>query len=107
MIVIGYHLSHAKILQIFRDGRAWLTIAERLVIIPLAGLAVGLLLHMDPTALVACIVALCAPTAAVCTMFSVIYGQDSELSVSLVSLSTLLSIITMPLIIVLTQMLCA
>ena len=77
------------------------------MIIPLAGLAVGLLLHMDPTALVACIVALCAPTAAVCTMFSVIYGQDSELSVSLVSLSTLLSIITMPLIIVLTQMLCA
>ncbi len=107
MIVIGYHLSHAKILQVFRDWRAWLTIAERLVIIPLAGLAVGLLLHMDPTALVACIVALCAPTAAVCTMFSVIYGQDSELSVSLVSLSTLLSILTMPVMIVLTQTLLA
>ena len=52
-------------------------------------------------------VALCAPTAAVCTMFSVIYAQDSELSVSLVSMSTLLSILTMPLIIVLTQTLLA
>ena len=73
----------------------------------LIGLALGLAMHMDPTALVSCMVALCAPTAAVCTMFSVIYAQDSELSVSLVSMSTLLSILTMPLIIVLTQTLLA
>ena len=43
-------------------------------------------------------VALCAPVAAICTMFSVIYGQDSELSVALYPLSTLLSILTMPVI---------
>lgn len=103
MVVIGYHLSHAKLRSIFDDFRSWLAMAERLIIIPLIGLGVGLLMGMDATALVACMVALCAPTAAVCTMFSVIYAQDSELSVSLVSMSTLLSIITMPLIIVLTQ----
>lgn len=103
MVVIGYHLSHAKLASIFRDFRSWLAMAERLIIIPVIGLAVGLLMGMDPTAFVACMVALCAPTAAVCTMFSVIYAQDSELSVSLVSMSTLLSIVTMPLIIVLAQ----
>ncbi len=107
MVVIGYHLSHAKLRTIFRDWRAWLSIAERLIIIPLIGLAMGLLLHMDPTALTACMIALCAPAAALCTMFSVIYGQDAELSVGLVSMSTLLSILTMPLIIVLTQTLVA
>lgn len=107
MVVIGYHLSHAKLRIIFRDFRSWLAMAERLLIIPLIGLALGLAMHMDPTALVSCMVALCAPTAAVCTMFSVIYAQDSELSVSLVSMSTLLSILTMPLIIVLTQTLLA
>ncbi len=107
MVVIGYHLSHAKLRAIFRDFRSWLAMAERLLIIPLIGLALGLVMHMDPTALVACMVALCAPTAAACTMFSVIYAQDSELSVSLVSMSTLLSILTMPLIIVLTQTLLA
>ena len=104
MIVIGYHLSHAKLRTIFRDVRSWLAMAERLIIIPLIGLGFGLLIGMDPTALIACMIALCAPTAAVCTMFSVIYAQDSELSVSLVSTSTLFSILTMPLIIVLTQM---
>ena len=107
MVVIGYHLSHAKLSIIFRDFRAWLTTAERLIIIPLIGLALGIAFGMDATALTACMVALCAPTAALCTMFSVIYGQDSELSVSLVSCTTLLSIITMPLIIVLTQTLVA
>ena len=107
MIVIGYHLSHAKLRVIFRDWRAWLSIAERLIIIPLIGLVIGLLMHMDPIAFTSCMITLCAPTAALCTMFSVIYGQDSELSVSLVSMSTLLSIITMPLIIVLTQTLIA
>ena len=56
---------------------------------------------MDPSALTACMIALCAPVAALCTMLSVSYGQDSELSVSLVSMSTLLSIATMPPIIVL------
>ena len=50
-------------------------------------------------------VALCAPVAAICTMFSVIYGQDSELSVALVSLSTLLSVFSLPVIIVLSQLL--
>lgn len=107
MLVIGYHLSHAKLSIIFRDFRAWLTIAERLIIIPLIGLALGMVSGMDATALIACMVALCAPTAAMCTMFSVIYGQDSELSVGLVSCTTLFSIITMPLIIVLTQTLLA
>lgn len=103
MVVIGYHLSHANLRAILRDVRAWLSMAERLIIIPLAGLAFGLLIGMNTTALCACMIALCTPTAAMCTMFSVIYGQDSELSVGLVSFSTVLSILTMPLIIVLTQ----
>ena len=103
MLVIGYHLSHAKLAVVFRDFRSWLCMAERLIILPLIGLCIGLVMHMDPTAFVSCMIALSAPTAAMCTMFSVIYGQDSELSVSLVSMSTLLSILTMPVMIVLAQ----
>ena len=103
MIVIGYHLAHAKISVIFRDFRAWLAMAERLLIIPLIGLVLGVLSGMDAVALTACMVALSAPTAAITTMFSVSYGQDAELSVALVSVSTLLSILTMPVMIVLTQ----
>lgn len=103
MVIIGYHLSHAHIGPILKDLRTWLAIAERLVVVPLLGLVLGLVFHMDATALLACMIVLCPPTAAMCTMFAVNFKQDAELSVSLVSLSTLLSIFTMPLIIVLTR----
>ena len=103
MVIIGYHLSRAKLAPVLRDGRTWLAAAERLIVVPLAALALGLLCGMDGTALLAAMVALCPPTAAICTMFAARCQQDTALSVSLVSLSTLLSIFTMPLLIVLTQ----
>ncbi len=103
MIIIGYHLSHARITPILKNLRTWLVMAERLLIIPVIGLFLGLAAKMDATTLLACIIALCPPTAAICTMFAVSFKQDAALSVSLVSLSTLLSILTMPCIILLTQ----
>ena len=103
MVIIGYHLSRAKLAPVLRDGSTWLAAAERLIVVPLAALALGLLCGMDGTALLAAMVALCPPTAAICTMFAARCQQDTALSVSLVSLSTLLSIFTMPLLIVLTQ----
>ena len=103
MVIIGYHLSRARIAPVLRDGRTWLAAAERLLAVPLAGLALGLACRMDSAALLAAMVALCPPTAAMCTMFAARYRQDTALSVSLVSLSTLLSIFTMPLLIVLAQ----
>lgn len=103
MLIIGFHLSHAKIGPILKNYRTWLASAERLLILPLLGVAIGLLLNMDATPLLACTVSLCTPTAAMCTMFAVTYKQDTELSVSIVSLNTLLSLISMPVIIVLTQ----
>ena len=103
MIIIGYHLSRARIAPILKSLRTWLVMAERLLIIPLIGLLLGLAVKMDATTLLACMIALCPPTAAICTMFAVRFEQDAALSVSLVSLSTLLSIFTMPCIILLTQ----
>lgn len=106
MVIIGYHLSRASILPILKDARTWITIGERLIVVPLIALGVGLLSGMNSFVLLACMVVTCPPTAANCTMFAASYKQDAELSVSLVSLSTLLSILTMPVIIVFTQFLC-
>lgn len=106
MVIIGFHLSRASLLPIMKDVRTWITIGERLIVVPLIALGMGLLSGMDSFVLLACMVVACPPTAANCTMFAASYKQDAELSVSLVSLSTLLSIFTMPVIIVITQMLC-
>lgn len=106
MVIIGYHLSRASILPILKEVRTWITLVERLIVVPLIGLALGLLFHMDSFVLLACMVVTCPPIAAITTMFAANYKQDAGLSVSLVSLSTLLSIFTMPVMIVLTQIVC-
>lgn len=106
MIVIGYHLAGTKLLGIFRDGKALFATFLRLVVAPL--LLVVLLWvcggrEWNRTLLVATVIAASAPTAAITTMFAVQYKRDVPLSVEIVSLSTLLSALTMPLVVALAE----
>ena len=108
MIIIGYYLSKSKIITAVTDKRIWLPIISRLVISPAVCLLILFILQQTPLAIenkiaVSCIVAASAPCAAVTTVFSAKWGRDTALSVKLVSLSTLLSIITMPLYVALAQ----
>ena len=68
---------------------------------PLPMLIVGLLYlcGMRGALLTACVIAASAPAAAATTMFATRYGQDARLSVNLVALSTLCSMLTMPLVV--------
>jgi predicted Na+-dependent transporter len=65
---------------------------------PLAALLVLRLLNVDSTLAISLILAVCAPVGATATMFSEKFSGDTELSVELVSISTLFSMLTMPLI---------
>ena len=53
--------------------------------------------------LAACIVDIAAPVAAATTMFSTLFRQDSETAANLVSISTLLSVLTLPIMVALAQ----
>lgn len=108
MFIIGYHLSKAKIVSAITDKRIWVSIVLRLVGAPLASIILLYLLKFTPLAIentlvVSCIIAASAPCAALTTIFSEKYGKDTTLSVRLVSVSTLLSIFTMPLFVALAQ----
>ena len=96
MFIIGYYLADADLLQAFRDKRMYLCVAMRLLVYPLLMLAFLSCLPIDPTVAVSMIIASSAPVAAMTTMFSAKYGGDTDLSVKLVTVSTLLSIITIP-----------
>ena len=103
MLIIGYYLAHTKILEALRDRGSYLAIALRLVVLPLVALFGMMLCGLRGPVLVACAIAVSAPVASATTMFSAKFGQDTLLSVNLVSLSTLFSIVTMPLIVGLAQ----
>jgi hypothetical protein len=103
MLIIGFYLSQANLKKAFTDLGAYLAMGLRLVVIPLAATFVMSLFKVDQTIMITCVIASSAPTAATTTMFAAKFGRDVELSVSVVAATTLLSIITMPLVVALAQ----
>lgn len=105
MFMVGYYLGKADLLAAFKDKWSYLCIALRLLVFPLASLALMYACGVRGNVLIVSVLGASAPVGATATIFSAKYGRDTELSVRLVSLSTILSLITMPLIVGLTQML--
>lgn len=103
MLIIGYYLSKADLKKAFTDLWAYISMALRLVVLPLASLFALLLCGIKGTLLVSLVISVSAPVAAITTMMSAKYSHDTELSVSLVASTTLLSMGTMPLIVGLAQ----
>lgn len=98
MVVIGYYLAGAKLGPVLRTPPAYLAGAIRLVVYPLALTAVlyPFRAHLDRTMMLALVTAASAPVAAMVSMFASMFDRDVDMSVGLVSGTTLLSIVTMP-----------
>lgn len=103
MLIIGFYLADTDLKAALRDWRSYAAIGLRLLVVPLAALGILYLCGVRGTLLVSMIIAASAPVAASTTMFATKYDCDTGLSVNLVSLSTLLSLATMPLIVALAQ----
>ena len=99
MLIIGFYLSRAKLKDAFSDVGTYIAMSLRLVIIPVIVTFIMALLKLDKTMMIAFVIACSAPTAASTTMFAAKFNRDVELSVGVVAASTILSIITMPLIV--------
>ncbi len=97
MIIIGYHLANAGFK--IKGVSAYLSIFFRLIVSPLLMLGGLYLCGIRGTILVACVIAAAAPYAAATTMFSQRFGADTPLSAACVSVTTVLSVITMPVIV--------
>lgn len=107
MLVIGYHLMHADLRRVLKDKDAYIAMALRLIILPLAVMGVMIALKLDATITTATVIAVSSPVAAFTTMMATKYGRDTELSAGIVSASALFSLLTMPLVVGLTQYLVA
>ena len=105
MLMVGYYLGKADLFAAFRDGWAYVCMSLRLLAFPLITLGVLYVCGVRGNVLTVSVIGACAPVGATTTIFSAKFGHDTELSVRLVALSTLLSMATMPLIVGLTQML--
>ena len=98
MLVIGFYLAGADFRRVVRMPSAYLAAAIRLVAYPLAMVALlfPLRAHFPREMMLALVTAASAPVAAMVSMFASKFSRDVDLSVGLVSGTTLLSIFTMP-----------
>ncbi len=103
MLMVGFYLGKADLREAFRDGWSYLCMLLRLLVFPLATLGVLYLLGVRGNPLTVLVIGACAPVGATATIFAAKFNRDTALSVRLVSLSTILSLVTMPLIIGLTR----
>lgn len=106
MLIIGFYLSNADFKKAFTDGGAYIAMALRLALIPLAVLFAMAPFGLDRNMVIAFVIACSAPTAATTTMFAAKFDRDVTLSVNIVTASTILSIVTMPAVVSLAYTVC-
>lgn len=100
MVVLGYYLAGAKFRMALRCKSSYLVLFLRHFIIPSVVMALLCFLPcVSYEVAVAAMIPTAAPIAASVTMFSARYGRNPEFITAVVAVSTLFSIITMPVLI--------
>lgn len=103
MLVIGFYLTKSDLRGVWKDKYLYITAAARLLLIPGIAMAGMYLAGVRGTLLTSCTISASASSAAATTMFTSKYGGDRELSGRVVSVTTLLSVVTMPLLVAAAQ----
>ncbi len=105
MIIIGFMLwgilsnGIGEIKELISNPKLYLMMAIRLLIVPIIMFGLMSLLKIDKIIMLSILICASAPVAATTSMFAEKFGGDRQLSVAAVSISTIVSLITMPLII--------
>ena len=96
MVIIGAQMAQADWQAIFRNRSILLACLLKLVAMPLLTALVLYPLHPEPDLYCTLVLLAGVPTASITAMFAQRYGQDVSTSAQLVTVSTLLSILTLP-----------
>ena len=97
MICIGVFISKTKLLDIFKEKTLYWVTVIRLLLIPAAVMGILLLFQPDYIPMTSSIIQFCAPSAGLTAIFAARFRHDTTLAAKTVAISTLLSILTMPL----------
>ena len=99
MFIIGYYLGNLHWKDLTSNKKQYIAILLRTIGVPFLTMAIMLPFHIDPVVFIAVTIASCSPVAAKAAMFATKYDKNPQLGSEMVSVSTLMSLITMPLVI--------
>ena len=97
MLSLGCFLAQIDLRECFTDQEIWKVSAVRLLLIPAIAIVLLLFIPLDHMSKIILLTGTAAPCALASAMFGQIYGTDYLFSTRVISLSTLLSVITLPL----------
>jgi len=96
MIVIGNRIARINIREIFAGWAIWIAIFARNIVMPLILMFALHFAGVRGMLLLGCMIPVACPTAGNTVLFAELFGGDSLFAARLMTLSTLLSIITIP-----------
>ncbi len=103
MIILGYYLRELPLKQVFALPKAWKVAVARLILIPLASLILlAWVPWLDNSIKLALLIAASAPVGTNVVIYAQKHEADCDRAVAMICLTTILCIVTMPLMILLT-----
>ncbi|MBP0973181.1 MAG: AEC family transporter [Oscillospiraceae bacterium] len=96
MIVAGATIAQTNLIKVLTKPRVFYVAALKLLVIPLLCIVIFRFLPLDQTVEMTVLAASAAPSAAICTMMSLMYGRNAAYASEIFGMTTLLSIATMP-----------
>ncbi len=96
MIITGVTMAEAGVVSLLKKKNLFIAVAVRLLLIPAVCIGLFWLLGISGTAAVVTLLLEACPAAAITTMFAIWHGKDEQYAAAVVVISTLLSIITLP-----------
>ncbi len=98
MVVLGAYVAQTDVRSLLRDRRIYYTCFLRLIVVPLASALLLSLFPLSTEVRLVMLIGAAAPTGALAAMLSRLYGGDYRYAAGLVSVSTIFSMVTLPLV---------
>lgn len=96
MVIIGVQMSAVDIPKLFRDTRLYGVTAIKLLLIPAFVMLVLLPFRLDPVMYIAVVILAGCPVAGATSLMCQIAGRDTSYGAKLVTFSTIISVVTLP-----------
>lgn len=101
MIVTGAYLTRVDFKKALKNVSIYLVSVLRLVIVPIIAVVVAKIINIDALIAKSVLISAACPTAAIAALFATKYELDSTYAAEVVSITTILSVVTIPLVLML------
>lgn len=98
MIILGTYLANIDFRETFRKISIYWVSFIRLIIFPVIAIIITRIMNLDQTVATALLITSACPCATATPLFATKFGLDAEYASEIVSISTILSVITIPVI---------